>query len=129
MAAVQGTTGRRATEGLLAHRTGLAAEEAVVRHYREGGQAIAAQRWRGPGGEIDVIARNGAEVIFIEVKAADSHAEAAERLSRHQMDRICQSAAAFLAGEPAGQLTPVRFDVALVDRIGRVEIVENAFAA
>ncbi len=122
-------SGNRADAGLVAYRKGLSAEEAVERRYREGGRVIAAQRWRGPGGEIDLIARDGAEVIFIEVKSAASHAEAAERLSRHQMDRICQSAAAFLAGEPSGQLTPVRFDVALVDGIGRVEILENAFAA
>ena len=32
-----------------------------------------------------------------------------------------------LAGEPAGQLTNVRFDVALVDHAGRFEIIENAF--
>ena len=35
----------------------------------------------------------------------------------------------FIGGEPAGQLTPVRFDLALVDGAGRIEILENAFAA
>ena len=122
-------SGGRSEGGLVSCRKGQSAEDAVARRYRDCGRTIAATRWRGPSGEIDLIVRDGAEVIFVEVKAAASHAEAAERLSRHQMDRICQSAAAFLAGEPAGQLTAIRFDVALVDRVGRIEIVENAFAA
>ena len=39
------------------------------------------------------------------------------------------AATEFLAGEPKGQLTDVRFDVALVDDKGRIEVLENAFAA
>lgn len=83
----------------------------------------------GAGGEIDLVARDGAEVIFIEVKQSDTHAHAAEHLGRHQMARIYAAASEFLAGEPMGQLTPMRFDVALVDGGGVIEIVENAFAA
>jgi putative endonuclease len=80
-------------------------------------------------GEIDLIARDGARVIFIEVKHSRTHAIAAEHLTRRQMDRIYASASEFLAGEPGGQNTEVRFDVALVDAMGRIDIVENAFAA
>jgi putative endonuclease len=115
--------------GLVSHRAGLAAEESVARHYCDAGHAIAAARWRSAGGEIDLIARDGAEVIFIEVKKAATHAAAAQRLTRRQMDRLCHSAALFLDGEPRGQLTPMRFDVALVDAQGRIDIIENAFAA
>ncbi len=43
------------------------------------------------------------------------------------MARIYASAEAFLAGEPRGQLTNARFDVALVDASGQFEIIENAF--
>jgi putative endonuclease len=54
---------------------------------------------------------------------------AAERLGPRQMARIYGAASEFIGGEPAGQLTPVRFDVALVDGRGQIEILENAFAA
>lgn len=90
---------------------------------------ITARRWRGQGGEIDIVARDGEGVIFIEVKAARTHARAAERLGRAQQLRIYEAAAEFLAGEPRGSLTEARFDVALVDATGRIEILENAFAA
>ncbi|MGQ0565682.1 MAG: YraN family protein [Gemmobacter sp.] len=115
--------------GVVSYRAGLAAESAVARHYGRSGRAVAATRWRGEGGEIDLIARDGAEVIFIEVKQARTHAFAAERVSPRQMQRIMAAASEFLAGEPAGQATPVRFDVALVDGCGQIAIIENAFAA
>ena len=97
--------------------------------YERTGRQICARRWRGSAGEIDLIARDGAEVIFIEVKHSKTHAQAAEHLSARQMARIYGAASEFIGGEPAGQLTPVRFDVALVDGRGQIEILENAFAA
>lgn len=115
--------------GARSYHAGLAAEDQVARLYERGGRAVCARRWRGSAGEIDLIARDGAEVIFIEVKQSRTHAMAAEHLTRRQMDRIYASASEFLAGEPAGQNTDVRFDVALVDSLGRIDIVENAFAA
>lgn len=115
--------------GRRSYYAGAAAEDQVAQLYSRSGRAVIARRWRGPGGEIDLIARDGAEVIFIEVKQARSHAVAAERLTARQMARIYASASCFIGGEPAGQNTQVRFDVALVDGAGRIEVLENAFAA
>jgi len=115
--------------GAKSYAAGLSAEAAVARVYERCGRPIAARRWRSDAGEIDLIARDGAEVIFIEVKQSRSHAEAALHLTDRQMARIYASASLFLADEPAGQDTAARFDVALVDGTGRIEIIENAFAA
>ncbi len=101
----------------------------MARLYERQGRKIAATRWRSMAGEIDLIARDGAEVIFIEVKQSRTHAEAAEHLTAFQQARITASASLFLADEAMGQDTPARFDVALVDGQGRIEIIENAFAA
>jgi putative endonuclease len=120
---------RAVQTGRGAYHSGLAAEDQVARLYDRSGRPICARRWRGSGGEIDLIARDGAEVIFIEVKKSRSHAEAAEHLTPRQMARIYASASEFLAGEPKGQNTDVRFDVALVNAMGQIEILENAFAA
>ncbi|MBL4916012.1 YraN family protein [Szabonella alba] len=119
----------RRNRGRVAFHSGHAAEQAVARHYDRQGAPIAALRWRGSAGEIDLVAREGLAVVFIEVKKAATHAEAAYRLSRRQMDRIYAAASEFLAGEPAGQMTESRFDVALVDAQGRVEIIQDAFCA
>ena len=115
--------------GLKGYLSGLAAEGAVARRYEAEGRPIAARRWRGKWGEIDLIAREGDTVVFVEVKQARTHDEAASHVTPWQMSRIRTAASEFLAGEPRGQLTEVRIDVALVDGYGRVEILENACAA
>ncbi|RMD92950.1 MAG: hypothetical protein D6811_05955 [Alphaproteobacteria bacterium] len=112
--------------GLTSYLAGLAAEEAVARDYERRGMRVAARRWRGPGGEIDLILRDGAAVIFVEVKKGRDFAAAAARVTARQAERILASAAAFLGGEPRGQLTAARVDVALVNERGELDILENA---
>ena len=109
------------------YHAGLAAEESVARTYQRKGQQVAARRWRGRAGEVDLIMRNGDGLIFVEVKKSRSHAQAATRLGRRQMDRIYGAASEYLAGEPKGELTDVRFDLATVDQFGAVQVIENAF--
>jgi putative endonuclease len=119
------------SRGQVSHHAGLSAEQCVERHYERQGYRVACRRWRGAGrgagGEIDLIARDGDGVVFIEVKKSRSFARAAERVSQRQMRRIYASAEQFLEREPKGQLTNARFDVALVDGRGGLEIIENAF--
>ncbi len=103
------------------------AEDGVARAYEAKGCAIAKRRWRSPFGEVDLIAREGATVVVVEVKKARRLDDAAHRLSRRQMDRLCAAAAAFCEGEPKGALTDLRFDLALVDGMGRVRVIENAW--
>ncbi|OYX42188.1 MAG: hypothetical protein B7Z02_12795 [Rhodobacterales bacterium 32-67-9] len=112
--------------GAVSYQVGRAAEDQVEALYQRRGFVIAGRRWRGKGGEIDLVARDGARVIFIEVKSARTFAEAADHLSARQAARLCAAASEFVAGEPAGQGTEMRFDVALVDGAGRIDIVENA---
>lgn len=120
--------GRR-IRGSVAYHAGLAAENSVASSYARAGHAIVAQRWRGSCGEIDLIVQDGDGFVFVEVKQSRSHAEAAEHVSRAQIRRIFGAATEFVARAPRGQLTDMRFDVALVDGAGRIEILENALAA
>ncbi len=111
----------------MCYHAGLSAEQRIAQDYERRGFVVARRRWRGAAGEIDLITRDGNDLVFVEVKQSRSIARAAERLDRRQMARIYASAEQFLAGEPDGQLTNVRFDVALVDQAGAFEIIENAF--
>lgn len=113
--------------GRAAFHAGLAAENRIAQDYERCGFAIARRRWRGKGGEIDLIVRDGNGLIFVEVKQSRDFDRAAESLSIRQMQRIYASAEEFLGSEPAGSLTDVRFDVALVDGMGDTRIIENAF--
>lgn len=112
---------------LTNHYTGVAAEEIVASDYARRGREIAQRRWRGQAGEVDLIVREGDCVVFVEVKKSRSFARASERLTERQMARIYASASEFIGTEPAGQLTEVRFDLALVNGIGELRIIENAF--
>ncbi|WP_170784845.1 YraN family protein [Ruegeria lacuscaerulensis] len=117
----------RVVRSSVSYQAGQSAELQVATDYERRGYSIAHRRWRGTGGEIDLIARDGDCLVFIEVKKSSSFDRAAERINQRQMKRICASASQFLENEPAGQLTNVRFDAALVDATGAVKIVENAF--
>ncbi len=113
--------------GLVGYHAGRVAEDIAARDYIARDHLLAAKRWRGLGGEIDLIMRDGAQVVFVEVKRSASFAKAATRLGRRQMDRLVAAGSEFLAGEPKGQLTDVRFDLALVNGQGDVRVIENAF--
>lgn len=121
--------GLRAIRGAGAHASGHGAERIVAAHYETRGCTVLERCWRSPAGEVDLIVRDGAQVVFVEVKKADTHDIAALRLSRRQMDRICNAALLYAETLPSGSLTDIRFDAALVDGRGRVDIVENAFGS
>ncbi len=111
------------------YHAGVSAEHSVARHYARLGAVLRETRWRGPGGEIDLIFAEGDGIVFVEVKKSRTHAQAAQRLSQRQMARILLSAEAYLDRCPEGSLTEARLDLALVDACGAIEIVPNASMA
>lgn len=116
----------RVARGARNHLAGRMAEESVARHYRFAGCDILEQRWRSPSGEVDLILSDGPDIVFVEVKSARTHDDAAWRLSHRQMRRILAAATDYCARFPTGLGTPMRFDVALVDAMGRIDVIENA---
>jgi putative endonuclease len=107
----------------LSHLSGIAAEEAVARKYMAEGGAVRATRWRCPEGEIDLVVDLADEIVFVEVKARRRHDPFA--VTPRQWARIGAAAARYLAEQTDGT-RPCRFDLALVDRAGRTERIENA---
>ena len=112
--------------GQMNHHAGLAAAAQVADHFLRAGLPIRERRWRGPGGEIDLICGDEAGLVFVEVKKGRDHAGALARVTPRQLDRIRASAEAYAARMPRGSLTDMRIDLALVDATGRIEIIENA---
>ena len=119
----------RSERGRTGYHAGIEAERSVARDYLRRGYQFAAHRFRGSCGEIDLVVRSEDQVVFVEVKQSRSHSRAAERLLPAQMERLFEAASEFVAGEPAGQDTNMRFDVALVDGTGMVKIIENALSS
>lgn len=100
-----GQRGRRA-ETLAAWWLRLKGWRILARGYSIG-------RGRGAG-EVDLIARRGRTLAFIEVKARNSIEAAAYAITAHQQDRIRRAALAFLAGRPELGDCAIRFDALLV---------------
>lgn len=113
-------------QGKASYYAGIAAEDVVARAYCRKGIRLIAKRWRGQGGEIDLVFGEGHSRIFVEVKKSKTFSAAASRLSMRQTQRLFATAEEFLANEPLGLLTDARFDVALVNQAGEVNILENA---
>lgn len=119
---------RRKDRGALAYHKGASAEKTVARDYDRRGVDLLETRWRGKGGEIDMIFLDRGVYVFCEVKASDTVDGAIARLAPAQMQRIHAAASEFLGQTPNGQLSEVRFDLAVVDRHGAVTVMQNAFA-
>ena len=79
---------RRAEQG------GRRAETLAAWWLRLKGYAILAQRVRTPRGEVDLVARRGRTVAFIEVKARASAAEAGFALDDYRLRRVAAAAEA-----------------------------------
>ncbi|MFD0859666.1 YraN family protein [Roseovarius aquimarinus] len=118
----------RRDRGRRAYNSGLAAEERAVALYRAAGLRLLETRWRGKSGEIDLILDDGGEIVFAEVKQARSHDGAIASLGVAQMRRIHAAASEYLAHCPKGQLSDIRFDLAVVDQAGRCDILEGFFS-
>ncbi|TVR97926.1 MAG: YraN family protein [Rhodospirillales bacterium] len=80
------------------------------------GYQILARGYRAGVGEIDLVARRGRLVAFVEVKARQ--APAGEVLSARQQQRIMRAAGAFMAAHPHLASCDQRFDLVLVTRWG-----------
>jgi len=92
-------------------RTGERAEEEACLLLRKRGYAIIARNWRSRFGEIDIIARDGTVLVFVEVKARSraSHGGPECAVDRRKQHRIIASARLFLAKTECD--LPARFDV------------------
>lgn len=104
-----------AASRLDAARRGRRAESICVILLRLTGWRILARRMtarRGTGlGEVDIVARRGATVAFIEVKARADFDTAAEAVTPLQRGRIVRAAAVYLQQRPELASCNVRFDV------------------
>jgi putative endonuclease len=97
-----------------ARRRGRWAEVFARLALRLAGYRILALDRRSRVGEIDIIARRGRKLAFVEVKARASLGVAAESLLLRQRRRIARAAAGFLAARPDLAGLDIRFDVVLV---------------
>ena len=109
-------------------RPGVAAERRAARHYRlRGWTILGANVWAG-GNELDLIARRGQRLRFVEVKEKTGVAwgDPLEMVTAEKQRRVRRAAAAWLAARPELRGLTVGFDVVAV-RQGKLQRVEDEF--
>jgi len=105
---------RRQAKRREARRFGQMAEWLCLWRLRLSGYQILVQNYRQPVGEVDIIARHGSLIAFIEVKARQSVDQAAEAIVAKQKQRIERAATAYLATASLPENHQIRFDAMLV---------------
>jgi putative endonuclease len=112
---------------------GKTGEDLACRELERRGYAIVARRYRRRGGEVDIIARDGPTLVFVEVKARGSRAygDAAEAITPIKRRRIAALAVDYMMRH---RLTdcPCRFDVVAIHLESGAPVVavfQNAFDA
>jgi putative endonuclease len=109
---------------------GKDAEARAAKFLESQGLNIVARNYRSRFGEIDLIARDGATLVFVEVRARGSKAfgGAAASITASKREKLVRTALQYLSS--AGRTPPCRFDaVLLTNDNGPVEWIRDAFSA
>lgn len=101
-------------ERQIAFHFGVSAESRAAAYLMAKGYRVVARRFKTPVGEIDIVARRGGALVFVEVKARDAFDDAAEAVTPRNRKRIIAAAEAWLARNPDDVTRAMRFDVVLV---------------
>ena len=117
------TTQRRAV--------GAYGERLAERHLRDQGLVVLARNWRGAEGEVDLILRDGADVVFCEEKTrrGDRFGTPAEAIGPAKVRRLRRLAVRWLE-QSTVRPREVRFDVvAVLPQPRGATVVEHVRAA
>lgn len=112
-----------------AHAYGISAETYAAWFLRLKGWRILKRRYKTKVGEIDLIAKRGKTVIFVEVKARRSRDAALEAVTLKNQKRVSRAAKIFVSKHPKAGFYTLRFDVVLVCPWQLPEHLPNAFYA
>jgi putative endonuclease len=113
---------------------GKSGEDRACEALRRRGYVILERRYRARMGEIDIIARDGGTIVFVEVKAraGDDYGGAAAAVTPWKQRKVALMAAGYLARRGIHD-APCRFDVVVVDYNAGgdadVEVIPHAFDA
>ncbi len=107
---------------------GMAAEKTACRFLELQGYEILERNFAAKTGEIDIIARQGGLLVFVEVKYRRNAAcgYPAEAVDAKKQMKLRQTAAVYLKKKGIPFSRPMRFDV--VEILGKkIRVIKNAF--
>jgi putative endonuclease len=105
-------------------RLGNFGESVAAAYLRRAGYTVLARQWRCATGEIDLVAQQGEQLVFVEVRTrrGTTHGSAEESVTTAKQARLIALAYEYLAAFPADGEPPWRIDVIAltIDGAGRV---------
>ena len=115
-----------------ARRSGKLGEDLACRELERRGYAILARRYRRRGGELDIVARDGPTLVFVEVKTRDGRefGDGAEAVTAVKRRRIVAGGAPTTLARHRLTDCPCRFDVVAIrfdEGRPTIEVYQNAF--
>ena len=118
--------------GMESYQQGLAGEEIAERYLTQHGYEIVERNFRSQQGEIDLIAREGDDLVFVEVKnySARSYGTPLGAVNQSKRRSIIHAARTFIYRKRIVD-TNCRFDVITIyrqpDGSRAIELYKNAF--
>jgi len=111
---------------------GHSGEDLAARHLQQSGYDILNRNYRTRLGEVDIIARDGDTLVFVEVKVRrnSNFGSAKAAVTAAKQRRLSMVALQYLKSPAGRRFTGARFDVVAVDLQGdetRIELVRSAF--
>ena len=106
---------------------GASAETCATRLLVDAGYRIVERNFRCKAGELDIVARDGDVLVFVEVRSRsdDEHGSAVEMIRRPKQRRVARVAAHYLAMvEPVFE--QCRFDIVAITA-GEAILLKDAF--
>jgi putative endonuclease len=94
---------------------GRHAEDLAAAHLERAGLRIVVRNWRQPEGELDIVADDGGDCVFVEVRSrtGEDHGHALEAITPQKRARVIRAARLYLDAEMPAALG-YRFDVVAV---------------
>lgn len=107
---------------------GMLAETIALKHLQKNGLKLVTQNYHCRGGEIDLIMRDGNDLVFIEVRYRKSSAFGSpiETVTRQKQRRIIHTAQHYLQQHPQIDLC-CRFDIVGISSDAPLKWLKNAF--
>ncbi len=99
----------------------------VAKYLKKQGCKLLKRNYRTPFGEADIIAQDGEEIAFVEVKTrtTDEYGLPSEAVGKEKQRRYYQIAKCYWLEQ--GEEPNARFDVAEVYADGQIAYIKNAF--
>lgn len=111
------------------HARGLFTETKAAFYLRFKGYRILETRFKTSFGEIDIIARKGNMLVFVEVKLRKTEDAAAEAIHARNQGRIRDAALLYLQKHPEYSQMDMRFDALIMGRASPFRHIEDAWHA